>query len=361
MNVLIVINGNEPYISQQAQIELIAGLHKKGVSILVIGNIISEIENYFNELQLPFLKIYPRKKIDRSYIKEFRSILTKYSIELVHFIDGKSARSGLIALKKTSIKSIIYFGSTSLHWYDPSSYLTYLHPRLDAIIGNSNHVYNHVKKQLFGKNKSKIVRIFKGYDSDWYKDVIPFDYSTLHIPKDAIKVCFVGNHRKVKGVRYFLESSYYLSSKKEIHYIVIGNNTDKPALGKIAKKSPIASKIHILGLRTDVIPLLKGCDIYTQTSLDEGFGRAISEAMSVGKPIVMTDAGGCTELIDTYSGIITPVKDAKSIAAAISRLADDDILRQRMGEKAKERIDTVYHIDHTIKDTLNLYKRLLKK
>lgn len=361
MNVLFVINGNEPYVSQQAQIELISGLQKKGVSILVIGNIFGEVEANFKSLQLPFLRVFPEKRIDRNYIKAFKKILADHAIELVHFIDGKSSRSGLIALKKTNIKAVNYFGSTSLHWYDPSSYLTYLHPRIDAIIGNSNHVYSHVKNQLFGKNKEKAVRIFKGYSSKWFDNVKTFDYTTMNIPKDAIKVCFVGNHRKVKGTRYFLEASYYLSSEKEIHFIVIGEDTDKYPLNKITKKSPIADRIHILGIRNDVVSLLKGCDIYTQTSLNEGFGRAISEAMSVGKPIIMTDAGGCTELIDEHSGIITPLKGAKSIADAISKLADDDSLRKSMGEKAKKRIDSVYHIDNTVKDTLDLYNQLLKR
>lgn len=361
MNVLFVIKGNEPYVSQQAQVELISGLQKNGISVLVIGNIFGEVEANFNVLNIPFLKVFPTQRIDRSYIKAFKKILIEHAIELVHFIDGKSSRSGLIALKNTNIKIVNYFGSTSLHWYDPSSYLTYLHPRIDAIIGNSNHVYTHVKAQLFGKNKEKAVRIFKGYSSDWFDDIPAFDYTTLGIPEDAIKVCFVGNHRKVKGTRYLLEASYHLSSKKEIHFIVIGEDTDKYPLNRITKKSPIASRIHILGIRNDVVSLLKGCDIYTQTSLNEGFGRAISEAMSVGKPVVMTDAGGCTELIDKESGIIVPLRDSKGIANAISELADNDALRRTMGAKAKERIDTVYHIDRTVKDTLKLYNQLLKK
>ncbi|MFY0603282.1 MAG: glycosyltransferase family 4 protein [Flavobacteriaceae bacterium] len=361
MNTLFIIKGNEPYISQQAQIELAAGLQKHGVSVTVMGNISDEVEKNIKALNLPFLKVFPKKRIDRNYIKDFKSILEKLAIDLVHFIDGKSSRSGLIALKKSDIKTVIYFGSSSLHWYDPSSYLTYLNPRIDAIIGNSDYVFSHVKKQLFGKNKEKAVRIFKGYNSNWFKNIPPFDYSSLGIPKEAIKVCLVGNHRKVKGTKYFLESSYHLSSKKEIHYIVIGENTDKYPLNKIAKNSPIASNIHILGTRKDVISLLKSSDIYVQTSINEGFGRAISEAMAVGKPIVMTDAGGCTELIDKESGIITPIKDAKSIAKAISKLANNDRLRLEMGGKAKQRINTVYHIDNTIKDTLNLYKELLKK
>lgn len=361
MNVLFVIKGNEPYVSQQAQIELIAGLQKNGVSILVIGNISGEVATHFKSLELPYLNVFPTQRIDRSYIKDFKEILAKYQIEIVHFIDGKSSRSGLIALKNTGIKVVNYFGSTSLHWYDPSSYLTYLHPRVDAIIGNSNYVYSHVKNQLFGKNKQKAVRIFKGYSSKWFEHVAPFDYTTMGIPEDAIKVCLVGNHRKVKGTRYFLEASYHLDTEKEVHFIVIGENTNKPPLDSIAKKSPIASRIHILGLRNDVVALLKGCDIYAQTSLNEGFGRAISEAMSVGKPIVMTDAGGCTELIDEHSGIITPLKDAQSIANAISRLANDEALRKLMGANAKKRIDTVYPIDRTVQDTLTLYNQLLKK
>ena len=66
MNVLFVINGNEPYVSQQAQIELISGLQKKGVSILVIGNIFGEVEANFKSLQLPFLRVLPETRIDRN-------------------------------------------------------------------------------------------------------------------------------------------------------------------------------------------------------------------------------------------------------------------------------------------------------
>lgn len=361
MNVLFVIKGNEPYIAQQAQLELVAGLQRKDVTMLVIGNISEEVEKNLILLNIPYLKVYPKKRIDRNYIKAFNKIVKEHAIDIVHFIDGKSSRSGLIALKNKDIKVVIYFGSSSLHWYDPSSYLTYLHPRIDAIIGNSDYVYSHVRNQLFGKNKEKAIRIFKGYSSDWFNNISPFDYATLGIPRDAIKVCLVGNHRKVKGTRYFLESSYHLNSKKEIHYIVIGENTDKYPLNRITENSPMASNIHILGPRKDVVSLLKSCDIYVQTSLNEGFGRAISEAMSVGKPIVMTDAGGCTELIDEHSGIITPLRDSKKIAEAISKLADNDDLRNTMGQKAKERIDTVYHIDRTINDTLGLYNELLEK
>jgi glycosyltransferase involved in cell wall biosynthesis len=73
----------------------------------------------------------------------------------------------------------------------------------------------------------------------------------------------------------------------------------------------------------------------------------------------MTNAGGCTELIDKNTGIITPLKDSKSIGEAISKLANNDALRKQMGNNSKERIKNVYHINDTVDGTLNLYKQFL--
>ncbi len=361
MNVLFVIKGNEPYVSQQAQIELAVGLQEKGVNVLLTGNFSEEVEHYLKDLTIQYKKVFPKKSIDKKYTEDFKQLVKEYQIDLVHFVDGTSSRNAIPVLRKTNIKSVIYFGSASLHWYDPSSYLTYLNSNIDAIICNSQFVYNHVRNQLFGSNKEKAVKIYKGYNPDWFVDFAPKDLSEFGIPQDAIVVTLVGNHRKIKGTKYFLESSYHLKTNKKVHYILIGERTQQASFEAMKEKSPIKDQIHLLGRRDDVVSILKSTDIYTQTSLEEGFGRAISEAMSVGKPIVMTDAGGCTELIDENSGIVVPKKDSKAIAGAISKLANDDALRTQMGNNAQERIRSVYHINDTVKATLNLYQDLLNQ
>jgi len=359
MNVLFVIKGNEPYVSQQAQIELAVGLQQKGVNILLTGNFSEEVEAHLKSLSIAYKNIFPKKSIDKKYTKDFDALVQEYQIDLVHFVDGKSARNGIPVIKNTNIKSVIYFGSTSLHWYDPTSYFTYLSPHLDMIIANSDYVYNHVKSQLFGKQKDRVARIFKGYNPNWFNDIRAKDLTKLGIPKDAITICLVGNHRKIKGTKYFLKSSHYITSEKNAHFILIGDQTDSDTFQKMREQSPMKDRIHLMGRRNDVIPILKSIDVYAQTSLDEGFGRAISEAMSLEKPIVMTNAGGCTELIDENSGIVVPRKDPKAIGQAISKLVNDADLRQNMGRNAKKRIQSVYHISRTINDTLNLYQRLL--
>jgi len=83
-----------------------------------------------------------------------------------------------------------------LYWHDLSSYLTYLNPRVDKIICNSIYVFNHVKKQLFKKNKNKAVKIYKGYDPNWFESVKPFDYSSLGISKNSMIVTLAGTNTK---------------------------------------------------------------------------------------------------------------------------------------------------------------------
>ena len=359
MNVLVTINCKGPFSVYRAQIEMICLLKSKGINIKVIGFYDDKIKDFFDDKGINNSNIFPKSPIDKHYIHDVKNIIVNENIDILHVLDGKSLRNCVLAVKKEKVKLITYFGSASLYWHDLSSYLTYLNPRVDKIICNSLYVFNHVKKQLFKKNKKKVIKIYKGYNPNWFTNIDPFDYSSLGIPKNAIVVTLAGTNTKNKRITDFIKSSKFLSTKKEVHYVIIGKFTKDRGLEKYKNESPLRNNIHILGLRTDAISLIKGSDIYVQTSLSEGFGRAISEAMSVGKPIIMTDAGGCTELIDETSGIITPIKNPIAIGRAISSLVNNDDLRIQMGINAKLRIKNRYHIDDTVEDTYELYHQLL--
>ena len=359
MNVLVTINCKGPFSVYRAQIEMICLLKSKGINIKVIGFYDDKIKDFFDDKGINNSNIFPKSPIDKQYIHDVKNIIVNENIDILHVLDGKSLRNCVLAVKKEKVKLITYFGSASLYWHDLSSYLTYLNPRVDKIICNSLYVFNHVKKQLFKKNKNKVIKIYKGYDPNWFTSIEPFDYSSLGIPKNAMVITLAGTNTKNKRISDFIKSSKFLSTKIEVHYVIIGKFTKDKGLEKYKNESPLRNNIHILGLRTDAISLIKGSDIYVQTSLSEGFGRAISEAMSVGKPIIMTDAGGCTELIDKTSGIITPIKNPIVIGEAISSLVNNEELRIQMGINAKLRMENRYHIDDTVEDTHKLYHQLL--
>lgn len=358
MNVLVTINCKGPFSTYQAQIEMVSSLKDRGVAITIIGFYSDEIHHFLSKRGIDHYPVYPRARIDSRYIKYVKRITKEKKIDILHVLDGKSLRNCVLAVKEEKVKLVTYFGSASIHWHDPSAYLTYLNPRVDKIICNSTYVFDHVKKQLFRRNKNKTVKIYKGYDPLWFESIPPFDFKTLGIPEDSLVVVLAGTNVKNKRISDFIRSFRYLATHRKVHYVILGRDTNARDLKRHKSQSPFSDHIHLLGLRSDAISLIKGSHLYVQTSLSEGFGRAISEAMSVGKPIVMTDAGGCVELIDKSCGIVIPVKNPRALASAISTLINDNKLRHQMGINARKRIKTKYHINDTIEDTLALYESL---
>ena len=355
LRVLFTVNFQGAYDINRTQVNTIIQLKNKGIDTLVLGESSNLIKNLIKDAGIEFINLYPRYKIDFEYITKVNKIIREHKIKTIYFLDSKSMRN-ILFINKRRFSTVCFFGSKSLHWYDIMSYLTYLSPKIDKIICNSNYVHKCVRAQLLFTNKQKAIKIYEGYDPNWFDDLPAFDYSKFNIPKSSFVVCLAATNMKVKRIKDFLRASYYLSSNRDIHFVVLGYNTRSNDLKKIAKASPIKDKIHLLGFRDDATCLIKGADLYVQTSLSEGFGRAISEAMCFSKPIIMTNAGGCTELVDKSCSFIVPKRDFKSIAKYISKLADDDKLREYMGDNSRKRIENLFNFKDTV---YQVYKLLV--
>lgn len=353
-NILILGSYNAAGNVFYSELETFTALQKKGQKIAVAGEASQEVEQYFKERQIEFYNIKPKGKFDKEFTRKIQEIIRKNKINILYARIGKYLRSIILFIKKENFKIVTYYGSGSLHWHDPSAYLSYLHPKVDYIICNSDFVYRHVRKQLW--KKSKALKIYKGYDAEWFKEVQAFDYQSLNIPKETIKVILVGRNDKVKDIPTFLKSAEKLQPMQNIHFILVGQGLEKQNFQKISKG---LKNIHFLGYRQDAPELIKGADVYVQTSLSEGLGRSISEAAAMGKPVVMTDAGGCTELVDPgESGYIVPIGAEDALAEKIQKLAENPSLREYMGKNAEKKIQTELNVKGTISDFYQFFQRI---
>jgi glycosyltransferase involved in cell wall biosynthesis len=94
----------------------------------------------------------------------------------------------------------------------------------------------------------------------------------------------------------------------------------------------------------------------------EGLSRAVIEAMSYGTPPIVTNIGGHPELVvHNESGLVIPPKDPEAIARAILELYNDPEKKKRLGENARRRIETRFHIRETIRQTRRLFEEVLKE
>lgn len=122
----------------------------------------------------------------------------------------------------------------------------------------------------------------------------------------------------------------------------------------------IADNIQWLGSRADTSTLLAGADVGLLCSHEEGFSNAILEGMTVGLPMIVSDAGGNPEAIqDGDSGIVFPAGDVDRLGRAVLRLAGDPALRSRFGAAGRARVEREFSLHDCVERYARLYQELL--
>ena len=116
--------------------------------------------------------------------------------------------------------------------------------------------------------------------------------------------------------------------------------------------------IEYLGRLDDVRPAIADASIYVLPSYHEGTPRTVLEAMSMGRPIITTDAPGCREtVIDGKNGFLVPIRDAKALADRMGYFIKHPELIARMGEESRriavEKYD-VHKVNKVIMDVMGL-------
>jgi glycosyltransferase involved in cell wall biosynthesis len=89
----------------------------------------------------------------------------------------------------------------------------------------------------------------------------------------------------------------------------------------------------------ELLRLVRNADIMVVPSTHEGWPLTPAEAMALGRPVIASDVGGISEMIEhEVSGLLVRPGDPSALAAAILRLAGDDRLRRDLGAAGQDRI-----------------------
>jgi glycosyltransferase involved in cell wall biosynthesis len=117
--------------------------------------------------------------------------------------------------------------------------------------------------------------------------------------------------------------------------------------------------VRLVGFRPDILSLLKGLDLFVMSSITEGLGTSILDAMAASKAVVATSVGGIPEVVeDGVTGVLVPPHSAPALAEAILHLLRDAPLRRRMGEAGLARVRAQFSVDRMVDETLAVYERV---
>ena len=179
----------------------------------------------------------------------------------------------------------------------------------------------------------------------------------LNLDKDKIYLISVGRLVKRKGFDFLIKSLAELNNKK-VHVLIIGDGPEKDNLISLSKKLNVENKVHLLGYQSEEkkFQYLRNSDIYVLSSIHEGFGIVLQEAMQTGIPLISTNNGGQVDIIkEGKNGFFINYGDVKSLAHKINLLIKDKPLREKMSKQNKKDINK-YKTRFIVDD----YRRLMR-
>jgi glycosyltransferase involved in cell wall biosynthesis len=211
----------------------------------------------------------------------------------------------------------------------------------------------------------KLTTIYSGIELSAYAPQCSADAMKQKLRADRawpIVGC-IGRLSEQKAQSDLVEAIALLKPKyPEILLLLAGDGELRSQLEQQISKLELTGNVWLLGERDDIADLLSVFEVYAMSSRWEGVGRALTEAMYAGLPVVATAVNGVTELvIDGQTGILVPPANSARIAAAVDRLVSDRTLAKMLGAEARRRVADLMDADRMVSDLEELYDGLISR
>ena len=349
---------------QQSLFYLVSNLDKALFCPHVIlpseDNMADKLRSYDIKVTILELPKVVNLKIIRNFSVLYKlfKLCSAYNIDVIN-TDGprNTFYAGLVANMKR-IPLVWHIRASNPDRYD--RFLYYLSSKIILVANALRQRFSWINKP------DKFVTIYNGID---LKEFQPKKYANFlrqqyGISDNSLLISVTGRIEWLKGQKYLIEACGEVNNRlKDFYVLLVGDIVEshymKECIEK-AKELEIQDRIIFAGYKTNISDILNQTDIFVLPSLFEAFPRSVIEAMGLGKPVIVTDVGGCAEAVeDRVSGFVVPVKDVKCLADRILMLGLDKNLRLKIGNAARMRAEEVFSIEKNVRETESIYKEVL--
>lgn len=151
-----------------------------------------------------------------------------------------------------------------------------------------------------------------------------------------------------------------LQKNERVKLLIVGDGEERANIELIIRTLGLENKVILTGYQKNPTEFLSLMNIFLLPSLSEGTSMTLLEAMSLGKPCVVTDAGGNSEIvIDDETGKVTSNDVAQEFAQAISTLLDSPLLMAKMSKNASLKFANSFRESVMNKRYSDLYEELI--
>ncbi len=233
------------------------------------------------------------------------------------------------------------------------------------VICCSYYMVYHVKT-IFGLPSDKIDMIPNGVDTETYDDIednLSDFRAKFALPEEKI-ILYVGRLVYEKGIHVLINAVPKVLSKANAKFIIVGSGYMKEQLLTIVRGMGLEHKVLFQGFMDEksLLRLQKCADVSVVPSLFEPFGIVALEAMAAKSPVVVSDTGGMSEIVEhDLTGVKVYPDNPDSLAWGINRILLDDDYMRRIKENAYRVAQDKYGWDKIAQETKSTYERILNE
>ena len=304
----------------------------------------------------------------RAFLK-LRFVMKKWRPDIVHTHTSKAGIVGRLAAWSTGIRCIVHtpHGHIFYGYFSPMKTKIFIMlEKLSALVtgrlvtltrrGMDEHLLEGVgRPEQFRiiPSGANVERFFAGR-GERVRAEIGCGVKTL--------IGWAGRLTEVKdGATFLRASKMILAGHPDTRFILAGEGEDRGQLETLARELDIEAAVHFLGNRDDMPDVMAAMDVFVLSSINEGFGRVIVEAMASGVPVVATAVGGVPEVVeDGVSGLLVPPRDPERLAEAVGELMKNKELRRSLRENGRRRA-RAYDTRVMVDSYEELYVELLQR
>jgi glycosyltransferase involved in cell wall biosynthesis len=193
---------------------------------------------------------------------------------------------------------------------------------------------------------------------DACKDYLIAEFNIKSSEQIVINVAHLAGH---KGQRYLVQAIPLVLAKiPKARFFIVGGGELMDELRTLAASLGLKQELIFTGFRRDVGAFYQIADLFVMSSVQEGLGTAVLDALALGKPVVATKSGGIPEIIKNEdSGLLVPPADPKALSEGIIRMLTDDELAKRVARTGKSVVKQKFTIDTMVNRNIDVYHEIL--
>ena len=338
----------------------VLGLRARGHRTALVAHPDGELARRASEGH-DLIRLAPAHEMDFAAAFRLARVLRELEPDLIHAHDPHAVSMASMALSTLSDRRsprLVIARRVDFH-LKRNAFSRWKYKQVDAAICSSNAIRAMVVED--GIDDACAFTVYEGVQVDRI-DAQPVSdvHKELWLTPGAPVVGNIAALVPHKGQRYLIDAApAVVRAMPDTQILLFGEGELRSTLLRQIKHLGLEHHVRLVGFRPDILSLLKGLDVFVMSSITEGLGTSILDAMAASRAVVATTAGGMPEAVeDGVTGVLVPPRNPPALAEAILRLLRDPPLRRRMGEAGLARVRAQFNVDRMVDETLAVYERV---